>query len=150
MEEQRPPYRNPDRGVYVEIPSQTNHEDVVVRELDLGLSNCGDPAEIAFEPFREVINFELVESSDPDNYLTEFDPPVVLKVYYTKDDEAFAAEVGQTVAVAYCFENQWKRFTFEKHELESFPGEDLQWPGYVGYCRMVIEQWGDPSIFVGR
>jgi hypothetical protein len=148
MEEKNFSYK--EEGVEVTIPPQKNYENVepVIRRL--GLLNCGDPEVIGFELKREVINIELVETSDPGTYLTEFDPPIRLKVYYTQEDYDYAATVGKRVRIAFCFVDQWVGLSMEKHEPQDIPGIDEDWPGFIGHLRVKIEQWGDPSIFVGR
>jgi hypothetical protein len=149
MEEQRPPYRFPEKGVEVIVPWQNQHGDVEVAERDLGTFPCSKSGDEDFEFRREVINFELVKSTDRDTYLTEFDPHVTLKVYYKEEDVGFASEAGKPLAIAYCYGDRWIRFS-EKNELENFPGEDLEWPGFAGRLEAKIQKWGDPSVAIGR
>jgi hypothetical protein len=106
-----------------------------------------DSDEEYFKLGRMVINFVLKESENSGEYLTEFKPPIELEVYYTPADVEFAAVGGKPLGFAFWNGERWIRFTEEKHQFTLIPVEDPKW---AGYAKAQINNWGEPTIAIGR
>jgi hypothetical protein len=140
-------YEFPEVGTKVIVPPQDNFSNVVLERLDLEGVPEMDSDEEYFKLGRLVINFVLKESENSGEYITEFNPPIQLQVYFTPADVEFAA-VGKThLGFAFWDGERWIRFTQEKHDITLTPVEDPKW---AGYAQMLIRNWGEPAVAVGR
>jgi hypothetical protein len=97
-----------------------------------------------FSPGRLVINVGAVEKANPDHVVTTFDPPMVLRVRYTKADLNRAGASGTDLKLGFFNEElgRWIVFTAQKHRfrLEPDPG------GNSGVGVVEISHWGDPQV----
>lgn len=97
-----------------------------------------------FQPGRVVINIALVHADDPEQYLSEFDPPFELKVRYTAGDLRRAQQKNRPLQLAFWDGSKWVVFTPEKHKFELVTGE-----GGGGYGVVKLSRWGDPNVAWG-
>jgi hypothetical protein len=70
--------------VIVTIPNQAYPVEINQLELDVIESMPAVP--IDFIPFRLVINLQFVDPSQPEKELLDFDPPIEVRIQYTKND----------------------------------------------------------------
>ncbi len=126
-------------GVIVNFPGQARAVQVQRHALPAVESMPVVPG--GFRPFRLVINLKLVDAAQPDREVSEFDPPIEIRVRYTASDLARAAAAGSSLCLGFWDGKQWIRFTAEKHQfhLESGPS-----PQAGGWGVVSISQWGDP------
>lgn len=134
-------------GVKVTIPTQKNLRDVVLEEIPLEGVPAMDAEEEYFKLGRLVINFVLHESGNPEELISEFDPPIELQINYTRADEEFADVGEKELGFAFWDGEKWIRFTEEKHQFARYPLDDQRW---AGYGLAIIQNLGDPTIAIGR
>lgn len=128
------------QGVYLTIPSRMPR--VVVKTLPIDVP-IGIQATTGIHPIRTIINLVLHDRDDPENYLTEFDPPFEIQVRYTADDLREANTRGSELKLAFWNGSDWILFTQEKHNFELHPNAD---PSTGGIATAKISSWGDPPI----
>jgi len=141
----------PDKGVEILIPPQSKSIKVSAGIID-DWDTIKDYTE-GYKPGREVINFEVVDNSG--QVITKFDPAIELKVYFTANDVKFAGGNLDDLKLAFLPVNdsRWIIFTEQKHDLERHldywppPTEGDLW---IGYFKVKIFDWGDPSVSVGK
>jgi hypothetical protein len=132
----------PDVGVSVHVPDQKS--GIRVRKVRLELPPLRDmPGGPDFQPGRLVVNFELVDDDKPSMVLTEFEPPVELRVRYTRDDLDRARAAEQPLTLAFWDGKVWVPFTRKKHDFELQPYPEPG-TGGIGFAR--ISRWGDPAV----
>jgi hypothetical protein len=132
-------------GLTITIPDQKRR--INVRKLGLGKMESMPPVKGGFQPHRLVMNFELYDEDQPDDYLVEFDQPFELKVRYTRADLQRAEREGAALALGFWDGKTWVRFTAEKHAYHLLPDAD---PANGGFGVVTITKWGDPSVSWGR
>lgn len=133
-------------GVSVTLPVQKKPVKIKAKKLPLGALESMKPVKDGFQPKRLVLNLGLEDEDDPSKILNEFDPPIELRVRYTKADLDRAGRAGTPLSLAYWYGNQWIRFTKEKHQFELQPNANPE-SGGVGVA--MISNWGDPPIAWG-
>ena len=133
-------------GVSVKVPVQKKRIKIKAKKLPLGALENMKPVKGGFQPKRLVLNLGLVDEDDPSTILTEFDPPIELRVRYTKADLDHAGREGKPLSLAYWYGNQWITFTEEKHQFELLPNAN---PETGGFGVALISNWGDPPIAWG-
>lgn len=114
-------------GVKVTVPTQAPPVAVL-----------GQPP---FELRRVVIILNVVEAGDPGKTVTQFNPPIELRVQYTQGDLDFAASKERDLALAFWDGGAWVRFTAQKHKFRLESDATL---GDVGVVE--ISSWIDPPI----
>jgi hypothetical protein len=132
-------------GVTVTVPAQKNKKGKVVKLL-VGSLNDMRPVPGGFQPRRLVINVVVEDEDAPGTYRAEFDPPLELKVRYTKADQDLAQRAGRPLTLAFWDGSQWVRFTRAKHQFELQPDANPQ-SGGLGSVK--ISRWGDPPVAWG-
>lgn len=132
-------------GVTVTFPAQKRKRGRVVK-LPVGSLTDMTPVPGGFQPRRLVINVAVEDEDAPGTHLTEFDPPLELRVRYTKADQDRAQSAGRPLALAFWDGSQWVRFTSEKHQFQLQPDANPQ-SGGVGSVK--ISRWGDPPVAWG-
>ncbi len=144
----------PEEGVEIIVPRQHEHPNVAVKKHDevygmdavsKGVESDKEP----FEPNRPIINFDVVDV-DTKAPITNFNPPITLKLKFNFGDIKFALgelDDGKIVAFGYWNGKVWTRFTVKDHRLELRLFEDPPW---AGYGVVIVNNWDDPSIGVGR
>ncbi len=137
----------PDEGVRVTVPAQKDKKTLRAVKLPLGTLGSMPGAPGRFQPERLVINFALEEEGKPGTYLTEFDPPIELRVRYTKADHDRASRAGHTLKLAFWDGGKWVPFTPQKHQFRLEPDAN---PNKGGHGVAVISRWDDPPIGWGR
>ncbi len=131
-------------GVSVKVPTQRRKAKVV--KLPMGSLEEMRPVPGGFQPRRLVINVAVVDEDEPETYLTEFDPPIELRVRYTKADLDRATDAGRPLALAFWNGSEWVRFTEEKHQFRLEPAAQEQ---AGGHGVALISNWGDPPVAWG-
>ena len=96
----------------------------------------------ALQPHRLVINFEIVERSNPDQLTLNFDPPLTLEVAYTADDWRHAEELKQPLTLFFWDGKKWSPFTDGKHQLKRIPDANGQTGKFIAY----VKNWDDRQI----
>ena len=151
----------PDKGVEIYIPWQLNFR-VSARVISKAeWDRIKGLIKAEFTPKREVINF-VVLYDDPDfkdaplEVKDTFDPPIKLKVYFSRNEFEDAGGEGK-LKLAYLPKGKqdWKLFTYKDHRLEEhlihhWPEEPSDVNSWHGYFTVEISEWGDPSVSVGR
>jgi hypothetical protein len=128
------------QGVYLTIPSRMPR--VMVKTLPIEVP-IGIQATTGIQPIRPIINIVLYNRDDPNNYLTEFNPPFEIQVRYTADDLSEANARGADLKLAFWNGSEWNLFTHAKHNFELHPNAD---PSTGGIGTVKISSWGDPPI----
>lgn len=91
---------------------------------------------------RDVINVKLVAEEGNQAPIIEFNPPIELRVRYTKYDYD---DSGGNLSLAYWDGTNWIRFNQEEHEYFLLPDyPDKAWLGGIGIA--YIKFWDDPHI----
>jgi len=117
-----------------------------VKKFPLGKKKDYKSKVSKFVPQRLVINFGLVDEDDENNILTEFDPPIEVKIRYKQKDIETAEEGKGNLRLAYWNGEDWEYFTEEKHGFRLVPNSK---PGKGGYGYVKISRWGDPPLAWG-
>ncbi len=138
------PFNFDQEGVTVVIPEQARRLKAV--RLPLESLDKMKAKEGGFQPGRLLMNFAVVDETQPEEVLTEFDPPFELRVRYTPGDLRRAERAGQPLQLAFWDGNEWVVLTPEKHQFELQPAASGQGGGF-GVAR--ISHWGDPHIAWG-
>ncbi len=133
-----------DEGVFVNYKGQARA--VRVRKFD------PPPEEImsrtvkgGFQPIRLVINLKLVDAAEPDSEISEFDPPVEIRILYKQSDFRTAEERHKPLSLGFWDGEQWIRFT-EKHHYHP---KTMTTPAAGTWGVVLISRWDDPTISVG-
>jgi hypothetical protein len=119
------------------------HEHIFVERKERGSLDDYPPTPKVFRPFNLVINIALFSKSDPDTYLTEFDPPFELWVPYAEDDLEKAKRAGEPLALA------WYNIKQDKWVPVDFKDVPDQCDRWAGYGVALISEWDDPPIAWG-
>lgn len=98
-----------------------------------------------FQPGRVVINIAFIDEDDPGTYLTELDPPVEIRVRYTRGDLQRARQAGQSLSLAFWDGSDWVVFTPKKHQFELVAAKE----GEGGFGSVRLSHWGDPNMAWG-
>lgn len=131
----------PDEGVEITIPPQAETVHVVQLPLPL-LKDYAAPVPGGFDPFRPVINFDVLY--DDDQPVQHFDPPIQIKVRYTGNDVMTAGVGG--LKLGFWDGLAWWPYTDAKHDFQLVPDADKS--GGVGI--VTVSDWGDPTQIWGR
>jgi len=135
----------PEKGVEIVVPPQQQVDKVSVEEIITTNWDEIKEEKSDFIAKREALNFQVVDSSN--TQLTDFDPPIELKVNFTFDDLKESIENNKLISLAFWNGSRWVRFTEKKHNLSVHLTKINHW---VGYFVVKISNWGDPSVSVGR
>ncbi len=101
------------------------------------------PEKDGFVPKRLVINLKLLHTAQPKAKIVKLDPPVEVRVRYTKAD--FADKDGH-IRMAYWDGKKWIRFMQDEHQFSQEKWNKAKDKGWVS---VFLKQWGDPPIAVG-
>lgn len=82
-----------------------------------------------------------------DQYLEEFNPPLMFTVNFTEEDLGQPKGGEKDLKIAFWKNDEWILITEEKHQLESYKDGDPDWAGYFQFN---IAHWGEPSIALGE
>ena len=155
--------------MYVVVPEQG--VDIGVRTLPLEWTEEMKEGLQGRSPGRLVINFELFDEANPDEFLTEFEVPIEVWVRYTSEDAERAWNLGARAGgggesfftrllrclgfikpvpvrnppldLSFWDGERWIWFTEEKHDFELAPRAGSELEGF-GFVR--LRNWGDPAI----
>ena len=133
-------------GVELKVP-QTGGKKIGVRKRAMpGASEMpGTPG--GFKPGRLVINFELFDEQNPNQFLTVLDEPFEVRIKYTAADLKRAEKAGVSLQLGVWDGNKWVVFTRQKHNFRLKP--NAQNPKSGGEGVIEISRWGDPPIAWG-
>jgi hypothetical protein len=102
-----------------------------------------------FKPGRLVINFAGENEDNPGKFLTKFDPPLEVRIKFTKADYNRATDDNGDLNLRLAFwsevTNDWVLFTEDKHQFELIFDDS----GQRGVGVVNITHWGDPQIAWG-
>lgn len=129
-------------GVTFIIPPQA--EPISVRRLPKGTLRNKPPEAGIFHPIRLVLNFELIARRDPWQPLEKFDPPITIRVRYTRED--FEKAHGE-LKLGYWDGEKWTVFTHSKHHFHLIPDKK---PADGGTGEVVVASWIDPALGWGN
>jgi hypothetical protein len=93
-----------------------------------------------FTPFRPVIHLRLEDADQPGVEVTQYDPPITIRVRYTAKDVRDAG--GRALILGFWDGTQWVKFK-EKHQFRLEEGKQGQ-PG--GFGVVVLSNWIDPFV----
>jgi hypothetical protein len=129
--------------VKVKIPKQKKKK-VKVKKYKPGTIKPGKDVPGVFELIRVAIEMKLVEETDQDVEVNEYDPPIELRVKIKDKD---IEDGGDTLKLAYCTGKgkPWQVFA-EKHNFHFEPDP----PSVGGEGVAVIKEWDDPAIGWGH
>jgi len=135
--------------IEVRIPLQERSESFLYAinlPMDGDLRNFKDEKRDEFAPHRLVINFEVsVDPDDPDNYVSEFSPPIHLRVPYTNADVK-AAGGFENLQLGFWDEVNEYWVSFNKHEKFEF---SIKGDESGGFVTVIIPSWGDRRVGYG-
>jgi len=97
-----------------------------------------------FKPGRLVINFAGEDEDNPGQFLTHFDPPLEVRIKFTKADQDRVANPAEDLKLAFWSEdeNNWVLFTAAKHQFAL----QFNTSGEGGTGVAFITHWGDPQV----
>jgi len=135
--------------IEVRIPFQERSESflyAVNLPKDGDLRTLKEEKRDEFAPHRLVINFEIVvDQKEPDNYVSEFSPPINLRVPYTVAD---VKAVGGLKNLQLGFwdevNNYWVSFNQNPKYEFSIEGDENG-----GFVTVIIPTWGDRHVGYG-
>jgi len=130
----------PEEGVIVTIPEQVH--PIEVQRIDLLAIEKMPSVRIGFYPFRLVINLKFVDPMHPEKELLDFDPRIMVRIRYTKDDYARAQAVRRPLCLGFWDGSRWIRCTASKH-LFRFEYDTVPEDG--GWGVIEVAHWGDPT-----
>ncbi len=95
-----------------------------------------------FNPTRPVIDLKLVDTTLPESRMYQFDPPIEVRIRYTKDDPIDTEGLPH---LAYWDGSTWVRFDAS----HNFRVEGWDKAKERGWAVVDLKEWGDPPIAVG-
>lgn len=98
---------------------------------------------------RIAIDFELSDkiSEEPPRV---FDPPIILTIYLTQSDLAFAQGNIQDVKIYKWINNAWNELEVIEYGFIAPPIRARYGERYIAYCKVKINSFEDPPIAVGK
>ena len=129
--------------VEIKVPKELKAK---AKKFPLGKKKDYKSKDSEFVAKRLVINFGLVDEDNEDNVLTEFNPPIEVKIRYKQKDIESVDEAKSSLRLAYWNGKDWEYFTEKKHDFKLVPDSKADNGGY-GYVE--ISQWGDPPLAWG-
>lgn len=127
----------PTEGVTVTVPYQGRN--VRVFKLPLYPPEEINTSSEEFNIIRNVINLKLAVDAGADLQIFEFNPPIELRVNYTRYD--FEAGSGN-LRLAFWDGKQWNLFEDDYYFLPDYPGQE----NLGGVAIAYISNWDDPHI----
>jgi hypothetical protein len=109
------------------------------------------PIEVGGQPWPRsvLLNVVVARQDNPDALVTQFNPPLVLKMAYSTEDLERAKEFKLDYPVFGFWDGcQWVLFTREKHNLSYEPSPDPTLE-IAGYASVELAAWNDPAIAKG-
>jgi hypothetical protein len=126
-------------GVVVSFHGQS--KPIRAKRLPLHIITPKQMMQPGFQPFRLVINLKLVEAADPQKAVTDFKPPIEIRVHYTAADFQTAKDAGGSICLGYWDGNTWTRCETRLDSRGS--------PNKGGWLVTTIASWADPTVAVG-
>ena len=144
--ESTPPERRifAEEFVDVKIPQRDKAIDVVKRDIPKDMDMY--PKE-GFQPFRIVINLVVVDFDTHEIELTDFDPPIEVRVRYQSGD-VDKAGAPEKLKLGFWDGKRWILCTVEKHRFSLQP-DDPKRPAQGGWGVVFLKHWGDPTVSWG-
>jgi hypothetical protein len=133
--------------ITVKLPYQTAL-DTYLQAVNLPMSSSLEGLESKkdqFRPHRLVLNFEAVDPKDPNNYVSEFSPPMTLRVQYTNDDVTNAGGLNE-LKLGYWDEKNLYWVSFSENPKYNFEIDGDETGGFV---EVTVSSWGDRYIGYG-
>lgn len=131
-------------GVKVKVKAQKSGKSIKIVKFPKKNKSDLPATRGVFSPGRIVINVGAVDEDAQDQVITSFDPPMELRVNYTRADKARADAAGTNLTLGFYSEDlgRWVVFTQQKHNfrLEADPS------GQKGVGIVEISHWGDPNV----
>jgi hypothetical protein len=143
MKQETKKFKFDDEDVEIKVPMEFK---VKPKKFPLGKKKDYISKDSKFVPKRLVINFGLVDEDDEDNILTDFDPPIEVKIRYNQKDIEDAKASKGNLRLAYWSGKDWEYFTEKKHNFKLVPDSK---PDKGGYGYVKISRWGDPPLAWG-
>ena len=147
----------PDKGVEIFIPPQGINIKVEARMISKDKWDTIKIKPGEYSPHRGVINFQVVDETD--TVINSFEPPIELKVFFTKEDKD-KPDKNTPVVLGYLVEKKekekerWIRFKVDEHQLRwhdvEYSDDNAVGNSWAGYFTVEITKWGDPSVSVGK
>ena len=131
----------------VTVKPQTSNKKVKIVKLKSKKMSEVPERQNVFKPGRLVINFAGEDKDNPGPFLTNFDPPLEVRIKFSKADHDRATAAGKDLKLAFWSEvsNDWVLFTAAKHQFQLvFDASGDRGVGVVN-----ITNWGDPQIAWG-
>ena len=102
----------------------------------------------AFTPRRVLLNPAIVGAKNRELLISEFNPPIELRIAYTFVDLKFAQNQSlEHPQVGFWDGSKWVLFTVEKHDLRWVPAR--RGTKIAGYAVVRLSNWSDPAIGMG-
>jgi hypothetical protein len=100
-----------------------------------------------FKPGRLIMNFAGENEGEPGVVLTHFNPPLELRVKFTKADQDRVSDPVKDLKMAFWSEDEdnWVLFTKDKHQYKV----EMNNSGKGGTATAFITHWGDPQVAIG-
>ncbi|NJD59151.1 MAG: hypothetical protein C3F13_02130 [Anaerolineales bacterium] len=96
-----------------------------------------------FEPFRPVIDLNVVKIASPATKVNRFTPPIEVKVRFTPADLAAAEARGKSLCLGYWDGTAWIRCT--PPAVRGFQMIYEPRGKYAGWGIVTFDGWGDPG-----
>ena len=134
-------------GVKVKVNTQNSGNKVKVVKFNKKKKSDLPATPGVFSPGRIVINVGAVDQDAEDQVIKAFDPPMELRVKYTRADQDRATAAGKSLTLGFYNEDlgRWIVFTQQKHKFRLEAASSGQ--GGVGIVE--ISHWGDPHVAWG-
>ncbi len=136
----------PDKHVHITVPWQ-GYAVNILRVPYPPLSELPQ-IKVADRPWprRGLLNVVVARQDEPDTLVTQYNPPLALKMAYSTEDLEHAKEAGLDHPVFGFWDGcQWVLFTAEKHRLSYDPSADPT-VEVAGYATVELAAWNDPAI----
>ena len=143
MKQETKKFKFEDEDVEIKVSSELKAK---AKKFPLGKKKDYKPKDSKFVAKRLVINFGLVDEGDEGNVLTDFDPPIEVKIRYKQKDIEAAEAAKSNLRLAYWNGEDWEYFTEKKHDFKLVPDPK---PDKGGYGYVEISRWGDPPLAWG-
>ena len=136
----------PDKHVHVSVPWQ----GYAIRVLRIPYPPLSELPQIEVAgqpwPYGGLLNVVVARYDDSDALVTQFNPPLTLRMAYSQESLERAKEFKLDYPVFGFWDGcQWVLFTKEKHSLSYEPSPNPT-SDVAGYATVELSAWSDPFI----
>lgn len=126
------------QGVVVLVPPQP--QPVLVERLDPPQVEALPGGPVDFQPFRTVIDLKVKLEASPNTYVTQFNPPITIRIRCTHKDVK-RAKLFNYLKLGYWDGKKWVHCTAKTHKFQLEVDKTIK---YAGWGIIQISNWDDP------